>query len=713
MTCNLATWSSCLLFLLCLVCRISGSTYNTIGWTGTDQDWASISDSTQIVGSDNSIWYFTWDADNFYFAVSSPTLAQVPAVQMNNYDLVFFIDTDPQSVPTNGAGTTTGPSFSSQSIKLPFNGDFFVRWKAGPRQISIYTWDSSSNNWNEPTVDAGDYNSITGAPGFVEFNISRKELGYPNNIQVCGSILNVSPGSSTTFSYIPAMNNTAGFQSLIQYYGFFGFPLIPNVVPNSQLHLNNFVTTTINGGDWTDVTIWANNVIPTGNNVVAYVAEFVTLETNIELQNLVITIAGVMLNSDSSTISLTDGFVLQVDGQMKNSGAMQLGTGSITGGAAVIFQDVNLNGQVAFTTISTTSVAGVLQINQNAVVISPPIYLTGSTLEYSVSGPRPRGQEWSTSSGAGYPSTVSIQGTAILDIGAISPHTTIGVARDLIIGVNAQATMNAPGHQITAPLMVGRNFNNAGTVTLSSSNQGSIYVTGNLQNDGTIQCNGADGATVFDKNSNRFNQPVISAVGGKQNATYPDYVILDAGTGYSSYSWSSGQNVEKIKIDQVSGTGNYTVTIVDAHSCKATSDPYPVFIFPPLTTGGSTTAPLTTGALTTQALTTHEMTTQALTTQALTTQELTTQPLTTQELTTQPLTTQALTTQPLTTMALTTMPYTSPETLEHRKEVKIIGISVGAVAGAIIAVLVPVIIYLRRRKNKEKEEQMVLLKAIF
>ena len=55
---------------------------------------------------------------------------------------------------------------------------------------------------------------------------------------------------------------------------------------------------------------------------------------------------------------------------------------------------------------------------------------------------------------------------------------------------------------------------------------------------------------------------------------------LNAGSGYSQYSWSTGASTQKIFVNQV---GTYTVTVVDAHGCTYSSVGVNLFVAPPVT----------------------------------------------------------------------------------------------------------------------------------
>lgn len=74
------------------------------------------------------------------------------------------------------------------------------------------------------------------------------------------------------------------------------------------------------------------------------------------------------------------------------------------------------------------------------------------------------------SSGRGVPVTVLVQGSTILDIGALSTTYPLEI-NQLSIEDGSGITFNSPGHVMTAPLIVDGQFINNGAITLSCSDR--------------------------------------------------------------------------------------------------------------------------------------------------------------------------------------------------------------------------------------------------
>src|SRR5439155_13263506 len=92
-------------------------------------------------------------------------------------------------------------------------------------------------------------------------------------------------------------------------------------------------------------------------------------------------------------------------------------------------------------------------------LIGGPNYGSSSTLRYATGGTRPRGDEWSATSGPGYPPNVQITSTT-LDLGTSGTGTARQCAGNLTIDAGATLTMNNGGNEMTAALTVLGNVTN-------------------------------------------------------------------------------------------------------------------------------------------------------------------------------------------------------------------------------------------------------------
>lgn len=101
---------------------------------------------------------------------------------------------------------------------------------------------------------------------------------------------------------------------------------------------------------------------------------------------------------------------------------------------------------------------------------------------------------------------------------------------------------------------------NTQTISVTSAGTFSVSVTD------ANGCSGSSSAPVtVSVNSNPV--PVISA-GGSTTICEGDSVILDAGAGYSSYLWSTGETTQTIIADS---SGSFSVSVTDVNGCSGTS----------------------------------------------------------------------------------------------------------------------------------------------
>lgn len=121
------------------------------------------------------------------------------------------------------------------------------------------------------------------------------------------------------------------------------------------------------------------------------------------------------------------------------------------------------------------------------------------------------------------------------------------------------------------------------TKTIKVTQAGQYYV--HVRGDGG--CNGvSDTATVV------MNTPAIPIIipAGRTDFCEGDSVMLDAGSNYRAFLWSTG---ETTRVIMAKAAGQYTVTITDANGCRGTSRPVTVSFLPPptptLTASPSTT----------------------------------------------------------------------------------------------------------------------------
>ena len=220
-----------LIFLISFLYNLSFATTNhTITIDGTN-DFATDEDFT---GTSGAIWYFTWDANNFYFAVS--------ASDVNNNDankwVHLYIDTDPKATPTSGTGSTTGVTYNTQTPTLPISANYHFRWKTDNSYTNLLDYNTGTSSWDDDNTGGNNFGIAAFQSGtFVEFSIPRASLGNPVALQVSGTMVNEAGGSEWTYFMFPSSGNTDGYQA--NHSSFYGFVLNDGLSPDDATNLNN------------------------------------------------------------------------------------------------------------------------------------------------------------------------------------------------------------------------------------------------------------------------------------------------------------------------------------------------------------------------------------------------------------------------------------------------------------------------------------------
>jgi CSLREA domain-containing protein len=165
---------------------------------------------------------------------------------------------------------------------------------------------------------------------------------------------------------------------------------------------------------------------------------------------------------------------------------------------------------------SLSTVNGTLNINSGGFVnTNAPTYAANSTLSYISGGTYGRGQEWSATSGAGYPANVQLSNNTTLDMGANGGGT---VARQMAgsLTVNSGSTVSLAVTPMSAAVTVLGNVTNLGTIALSTVSGGDLKTQGNFNTSGGTFTPNA--RAVFFEGGNTQNLSTGSAL---------DYVVVN------------------------------------------------------------------------------------------------------------------------------------------------------------------------------------------
>ncbi|MEJ2208753.1 MAG: DUF3372 domain-containing protein, partial [Anaerolineae bacterium] len=212
-----------LILIVAALCSLPGvataASNHTVAIDGSN-DFAADED---VPGTSGSTWYFTWDADNFYFGTTNDNVDDGQATKF----VVLYLDSD----PAGGNGSSTGVLYNTQQPGLPFRADYHFRWKPADNWASLLTWNGSS--W----VDGDQSNIGKSRNGtFVEFRIPRANLGSPQAVRVVAGMINEQPGGEGTY-YVTPNSNSEGYDANLSHY--FGFPLTDGISPDDPAYVDH------------------------------------------------------------------------------------------------------------------------------------------------------------------------------------------------------------------------------------------------------------------------------------------------------------------------------------------------------------------------------------------------------------------------------------------------------------------------------------------
>jgi hypothetical protein len=218
-----------------------GTSYKTITIDGTND----FSADETFQGTSSSTWYFTWDADALYLGAQNNDISSNSSTKW----LLWYIDTDPRAVPSQGAGSLNGQMYNTQQPALPFTANYHLRWKADNNYLDLQTYNGSS--WT-----SGDQTGIqrSRSGNFIELKIPRANLGSPGQIYVCAMMINEAGGAEWTYYIVPA-NHSDGYDVNITHY--VGFTLEDGKSPNDAgnvdislpIQLMSFKGVAVSGGE--------------------------------------------------------------------------------------------------------------------------------------------------------------------------------------------------------------------------------------------------------------------------------------------------------------------------------------------------------------------------------------------------------------------------------------------------------------------------------
>jgi hypothetical protein len=179
-----------------------------------------------------------------------------------------------------------------------------------------------------------------------------------------------------------------------------------------------------------------------------------------------------------------------------------------------------------FNSSSYLTVKKLLSLQPGGFITGAPTYVSGSTLAYATGGTYARGEEWSATSGAGYPANVAIGNNTILNYPNGSTAAR-GLSGDLRINEGSALHMDFGNVGVNNPLMIGGHVHFDGVLSLGDAPGGDLHLGGNWTtnfNRGTFKPNSR---TVV------FNGSTEQLIGGINSTNTFDHLTINNPAGVS------------------------------------------------------------------------------------------------------------------------------------------------------------------------------------
>lgn len=178
---------------------------HTVTFSGAQSDSTSRFNSIEKYNAlGGSITYsVTFDQTNLYLAAFRNT----GSFGASSDAFTVYIDTDPNSTPTSGSGTTAGYSYQGVTGTLPFAADYSLHLEQSYYELRPY----SSGAWSGSATTSGLTNSTSTT--VREIAIPWSSLGSPKAINITmwmnfsTGIYSNAPGSNVTSSANPTIAN--------------------------------------------------------------------------------------------------------------------------------------------------------------------------------------------------------------------------------------------------------------------------------------------------------------------------------------------------------------------------------------------------------------------------------------------------------------------------------------------------------------------------
>lgn len=161
-----------------------------------------------------------------------------------------------------------------------------------------------------------------------------------------------------------------------------------------------------------------------------------------------------------------------------------------------------------------------LSMQPGGFITGTPAYASGSILHYATGGTYARGEEWSATSGAGYPANVAIENNTMLNYPNGS-NAARSMSGNLTIYQGAGLRMDFGNAGVNQPLTVGGNVHFEGALSLGDAPGGDLHVGGHWTTTNNRGVFTPNGRTVV------FNGATEQQIGGINSSHTFDHVTIN------------------------------------------------------------------------------------------------------------------------------------------------------------------------------------------
>ncbi|MFH0736100.1 MAG: choice-of-anchor D domain-containing protein [bacterium] len=221
-----------LLMFFFLFTAAKSQTYHSISIDGVNDFRASTEKFTTTSG-ENLLAYVTWDNTYLYVGYSGNSVAG--SVTDNSRAIHLYIDSDPNSNPVNGTGTTQADAWRFNP-NLPFSANYHYAFKTVDNTEVKRMY--SGTAWSDAAFETANWKNTD--THYWEARIKLSDIGSPAKLLLVTYVEEDWDGGNICGG-VPSglFTNTATQGAIVFQPTFLGFELIQGIRPNAAYNLNN------------------------------------------------------------------------------------------------------------------------------------------------------------------------------------------------------------------------------------------------------------------------------------------------------------------------------------------------------------------------------------------------------------------------------------------------------------------------------------------